>query len=84
MDDLIFVSLIFVIGFGCGYCVRDVLSRRRRKRFLEAKQARRSRRQMGLTAGLAGAPSSLRDTPSIVAGPAEDQSAEPPLRGAPR
>jgi len=80
MDDLIFVLSIFAVGFGCGYFVREVISRRRHRRFQEARQTRRSRRYTGLTSGISGAPSGLRNTPSIGKS-AEDQTATPPLRG---
>ena len=81
MEDLILVLSIFAVGVGCGYYVRDVISKRRRKRVLKAKQARRSRKYSPLTSGVAGAPYTLPNMPSIVLESVEDQTAAPPLRG---
>ena len=45
MGDLILVVFIFAFGAGCGFYLRDQLSKRRRKQYLKLKQAKRSRRE---------------------------------------
>jgi hypothetical protein len=45
MGDLILVASIFAFGAGCGFYLRDWISKRRRKQYLKLKQAKRSRRQ---------------------------------------
>jgi hypothetical protein len=80
MDDLVFVLSIFAAGFACGYFVRDVISKRRHRRFQEVRRARRSRRYTGLTSGITDASSNLRNTPGIGEA-AKDQTAAPPFHG---
>jgi hypothetical protein len=43
MGDLIVVLSIFAVGAGCGYYLRDWISKRRRERYLKLKQAKRAR-----------------------------------------
>jgi hypothetical protein len=47
MTDLILVLSIFAVGAGCGYYLRDWISKRRRERYLKLKQAKRSRKTLG-------------------------------------
>jgi hypothetical protein len=47
MADLILVLSIFAVGAGCGYYVRDLISKRRRERYLKSKQSKRSRNTIG-------------------------------------
>jgi hypothetical protein len=51
MTDLILVLSIFAVGAGCGYYLRDWISKRRRKRYLKLKQAKRSRNTLGAHLG---------------------------------
>jgi hypothetical protein len=43
MGDLIVVLSIFAVGAGCGYYARDLISKRRRERYLKSKQLKRAR-----------------------------------------
>src|ERR1700730_10039684 len=47
MGDLILVLSIFAVGAGCGYYLRDLVSKKRRKRYLASKQSKRSRNTIG-------------------------------------
>jgi hypothetical protein len=47
MGDLILVLSIFAVGAGCGYYVRDLISKKRRERYLKSKQSKRSRNTIG-------------------------------------
>jgi hypothetical protein len=42
MVDPILVLSIFVVGVGCGYYLRDRISKKRRERYLVSKRSRRS------------------------------------------
>jgi hypothetical protein len=44
MGGLILVLSIFIVGVGCGYYLRDRISKKRRERYLETKHSRRSQR----------------------------------------
>jgi hypothetical protein len=44
MGDLILLLSIFAVGVGCGYYGRDRISKKRRERYLESKNSRRSQR----------------------------------------
>ena len=43
MGDLILVLSIFAVGAGCGYFVRERISKKRRELYVESKRSRRSR-----------------------------------------
>jgi hypothetical protein len=43
MGDLIAVLSIFAVGAGCGYYLRDWISKNRRERYLKSKQLKRAR-----------------------------------------
>jgi hypothetical protein len=43
MADLIFVLSIFAVGVGCGYCVRSLISKKRRELYQASKQSRHFR-----------------------------------------
>jgi ribosomal protein S17E len=47
MGDLIFVLSIFAVGVGCGYYLRDLISKKRHERYLASKQSKRSRNTIG-------------------------------------
>jgi hypothetical protein len=47
MGDLIFVLSIFAVGVGCGYYLRDLISKKRHERYLALKQSKRSRNTIG-------------------------------------
>jgi hypothetical protein len=47
MGDLILVFSIFAVGAGCGYYVRDLISKKRRERYLKSKHSKRSRNTIG-------------------------------------
>ena len=47
MGDLIFVLSIFAVGAGCGYYLRDRISKTRHERYLASKQSKRSRNTIG-------------------------------------
>jgi hypothetical protein len=47
MGDLILVVSIFAIGTGCGYYLRDLISKKRRERYLKLKHSTRSRNTLG-------------------------------------
>jgi hypothetical protein len=47
MGDLIFVLSIFAVGAGCGYYLRDRISKKRHERYLASKQSKRSRNTIG-------------------------------------
>ena len=47
MGDLILVLSIFAVGAGCGYYLRDLVSKKRRERYLASKQSKRSRNTIG-------------------------------------
>jgi hypothetical protein len=47
MGDLILVLSIFAVGAGCGYYLRDWISKKRRERYLKLKQSKRSRNTLG-------------------------------------
>jgi hypothetical protein len=53
MADLILVLSIFAVGAGCGYYVRDLISKKRRERYLKSKQSKRSRNTIGSYSPLA-------------------------------
>jgi hypothetical protein len=44
MGDLIFVLSIFAVGAGCGYYLRDWISKKRHERYLASKQSKQSKR----------------------------------------
>jgi hypothetical protein len=54
MADLILVLSIFAVGAGCGYYVRDLISKRRRERYIRSKQSKRSRNTIGSYVGHTG------------------------------
>jgi hypothetical protein len=54
MADLILVLSIFAVGAGCGYYVRDMISKKRRERYKKSKQSKRSRNTIGSYVGHAG------------------------------
>jgi hypothetical protein len=43
MGDLALVVFIFAFGAGCGFYLRDWISKRRRERYLKLRKARRAR-----------------------------------------
>jgi hypothetical protein len=47
MGDLFFVLSIFAVGAGCGYYLRDRISKKRHERYLASKQSKRSRNTIG-------------------------------------
>jgi hypothetical protein len=47
MGDLILVLSIFAVGAGCGYYLRDRISKKRHERYLASKQSKRSRNTIG-------------------------------------
>ena len=47
MGDLIFVLSIFAVGAGCGYYLRDLVSKERRERYQKSKQSKRARNSIG-------------------------------------
>ena len=47
MGDLIFVLSIFAVGAGCGYYLRDLVSKKRRERYQKSKQSKRARNSIG-------------------------------------
>jgi hypothetical protein len=47
MADLILVLSIFAVGAGCGYYVRDLISKKRREQYLKLTQSKRSRNTIG-------------------------------------
>jgi hypothetical protein len=47
MGDLIFVLSIFAVGVGCGYYLRDRISKKRHERYLASKKSKRSRNTIG-------------------------------------
>jgi hypothetical protein len=47
MGDLIFVLSISAVGAGCGYYLRDRISKMRHERYLASKQSKRSRKTIG-------------------------------------
>ena len=47
MGDLIFVLSIFAVGAGCGYYLRDRISKKRHERYLASKKSKRSRNTIG-------------------------------------
>jgi hypothetical protein len=47
MGDLILVLSIFAVGAGCGYYLRDWISKNRRERYLKLKQSKRSPNTLG-------------------------------------
>jgi hypothetical protein len=47
MGDLIFVLSIFAVGAGCGYYLRDRISKMRHERYLASEQSKRSRNTIG-------------------------------------
>jgi hypothetical protein len=44
MGDLILVLSIFAVGAGCGYYLRDRISKKRHERYLASKQSKQSKR----------------------------------------
>src|ERR1700681_3197297 len=47
MGDLFFVLSIFAVGAGCGYYLRDRISKKRHERYLASKKSKRSRDTIG-------------------------------------
>ena len=47
MGDLILVLSIFAVGAGCGYYLRDRISKKRHERYLASKKSKRSRDTIG-------------------------------------
>jgi hypothetical protein len=47
MGDVILVLSIFAVGAGCGYFVRDRISKKRRELYLGSKRSRRGSRALG-------------------------------------
>jgi hypothetical protein len=47
MGDLILVLSIFAVGAGCGYYLRDRISKKRHERYLASKKSKRSRNTIG-------------------------------------
>ena len=51
MADLILVLSIFAVGAGCGYYLRDRISKKRREQYLKLRQSKRSRNTLGAHLG---------------------------------
>ena len=47
VGDLILVLSIFAVGAGCGYYLRDRISKKRHERYLASKKSKRSRDTIG-------------------------------------